>query len=210
MQKYFFSAAILIIVTLLQATPKNNNPPKWINILANDVGLEVVKACELPYINPFGIYGSQFIEGIIHTNHKVYNKESNWYFKSLRFVIFLCRKRKQKEESNDQSSSINDYDYFLLFAASENTNPKIADSSRNYKIQNILELEVPVGMHFLHGNLKMEMSEFVSIKTLEEKGPTGIDISFSWTTPIVIPYEKSRQVLIFYEDEWMMSTLREW
>lgn len=211
-----FLVLLISFSTLVSVSFKNYNGnkkqeiPDWIVELANTQNLEVVSNDMLPYINPQGSFGSNFIKGIIYSDNKVYNEKGNWHLKSFNYIIFLCRRLKENEKSIE--AEFNDYEYFLVFA--ENDSVKLSSSSdeyENYTVSNVLKTDIPVGIHLLQGNIDLELFDFETINSNEKiKIKKGTKLKDSWTQPIIIPFEKGRQIITYFKNKWLINTTEEW
>ncbi|WP_019037695.1 hypothetical protein [Psychroflexus tropicus] len=211
--KVFF---ILLLITLIFGFSdsdnyhKNQKIPDYIHQLASEQNLEVVNNDMLPYINPYGSFGSNFIKGIIYTNNKVYNERGNWHLKSFNYIIFLCRKLKGNEKKIE--AEFNDYEYFLVFA--ENDSVKLnssSDENESYTVSNVLKTDIPVGIHLLQGNIDLELLDFETINSSEKiKISKGTKLKDSWTQPIIIPFEKGRQIITYFKNKWLINTTEDW
>ena len=177
--------------TILHSQNQNIDPPKWAINLAYDQNLQLVDRNVYPYENSLGSYGSPFIKGIIHTNQKIINNQENWYFKSIEYVLFLC-----KEKNNEK--------YFLLFATRD------LNSKNPFLFKKLFEVFGPIGMHFLQGDLELKLSDFKKFDDLSTRLNVDLNIEASWTIPVVIPFRRYRQILIFYENDWYVNDLKEW
>lgn len=177
-------------------------PPQWIKNMADNLNMEIVYGNNIEYENPIQSYGSYFISGKIH-NPKIRNN-------NLRYVLFLCRKKKEIDSPNPPNWS--DFSYHIVFATSNNTIAKLKNEDVSFEVQKVFDVFGPLGMHFLFGNLDhMKLSDFVSFEDRKSKLESNLNIDASWTVPVVLPFAyHNRLILIFYEDQWFMNELEVW
>lgn len=193
----YIKKVVLIVILLLSlyASGQNEikNPPFWLSELANSVDMELVYGRNMPYLNSMGSYGSLYVEGVIY--------EPRAYIKSredkrrLSYILFLCKQKSSGGNPKDR--------YNLIFA----TKRGISSPKEKYEIKEVYEDVGLVGMHLLQGEL--DINSFQVFNEVLAKDVASehllIDINYSWTVPVVIPFSKGRWVLIFYGYSWFVN-----
>ncbi|MBC6429312.1 MAG: hypothetical protein GDA55_08840 [Cellvibrionales bacterium] len=185
--------AVLFLSTHALACEKTKLT-RLLDDIAASQNFEAVYGDRFPEVNPYASYGSPYVLDFAA------NLDNS--------ILFLARKRNKfhKENSLDNDLDlVRYYNYFLIFASK-------ANSSKSYKVKEVIENVGLMGMSVFYGNsINIDSKEFSYIKSNRKIMGSDLDRNkLIGSGAVIISGLSSTTTLLYYDGSLIRHVERDW